>query len=234
MATIVHSSEDTPWLDRLRLPAYRILDAAKYAGIHQNTIYAWERTASPDSPRRAPRTRLSYLELIEIAFVAFFKNMGIPLRRIRYTHDHITDYVETDYPFVSRQFKTGRFSYHLLMEQDVRESPIWSARVVSHESNRRYSEDERVAEWFSRFDYEYEVVVRWRLRGDTSQVVIDPRISFGAPTVAGTPTQVIAGRHEAGETPAEIASDFVISETAVSDALHFENLPRVNGQTKAS
>ena len=72
------------------------------------------------------------------------------------------------------------------------------------------------------------------MRGDTSQVVIDPRISFGAPTAAGIPTQVIAGRYEAGETPNDIASDFAISEVAVWDALHFENPRHLNGQTRAS
>lgn len=228
MATIAHTHEDAPWLDRLRLPAYRVSDAAKYADIHHNTIYAWERTASPDAPRRPTRAPLSYLELIEVAFVAFFKDMGIPLQRIRNTHDHIAEYAGTDYPFVSRQFMSGRFSYRLLMEQDVPESPRWPARVVMRGSNGRHSQDERVVEWFSRFDYEYEVAVRWRLRGDASQVVVDPRISFGAPTVAGIPTQIIAGRREAGEPLSEIASDFVISETAVLDALHFENSPRLD------
>lgn len=233
MATIAHTSEGAPWLDRLRLPAYGVSDAAKYTGIHHNTILAWERTASSYAPRRAPRTRLTYLELIEVAFVAFFKSMGFPLRRIRYTHDHIADFMETDFPFASHRFKTGPFSYQLLMEEDVPESPIWSARVVLRESNEGHSQRERVAEWFSRFDYEYDVVVRWRLRGDASQVVVDPRISFGAPTAEGIPTQVIAGRYEAGETPAEIASDFVINETAVSDALYFENSLHMNRQTKA-
>ena len=234
MTTRARTYEDAPWLDRLCLPAYRVADAAKYAGMHHNTIYAWERTASSDSPRRAPYARLSYLELIEIAFVAFFKSVGIPMWRIRDTHDHIAEYVETDYPFTSHQFKAGHFSYHLLMEQDVRESPILSAQVVLRESNGRYSQDDWAAEWFSRFDYEYEVVARWRLRGNASQVLIDPRISFGAPTAAGIPTQVIAGRHEAGETPAEIAADFCISEAAVLDALYFENPRHLNGQTKAS
>ena len=234
MATITHTSEDAPWLDRLCLPAYRVSDAAKYADIHHNTIYAWERTASPDAPRRAPRAPLSYLELIEVAFVAFFKDMGVPLRRIRQAHDQIACDVETAYPFTSLWFKTERPYCRLLIEQDVPESPIWSARVVSHESNGRYSQDERIADWFSRFDYEYEVAVRWRLKGDSSQVVIDPRVSFGAPTAAGIPTRVIAGRHEAGETPAEIASDFVISENAVLDALHFENPLHLSGQNRAS
>ena len=221
-------------MDRLRLPAYRVSDAAKYAGIHHNAIYAWERTASPDVPRRAPYTRLSYLELIEIAFVAFFKNVGIPLRRIRDTHDQIAVYMETDYPFVSRQFKTERFSYRLLTKQDERYLPELSAAVALYESNGLSSQNEWAAELFSRFDYEHEVVVRWRLRGRARQVVIDPRISFGVPTVKGIPTQVIAGRYGVGETPAEIASDFVISETAVLDALKFENPTHLNGQTKAS
>ena len=254
MATIAHTSEDAPWLDRLRLPAYRVSDAARYAGIHHNTIYAWERTASPDVPRRAPRAPLSYMELIEIAFVAFFKDIGIPLRRIRQAHDQIAGDLETAYPFTSLWFKKERLYYRLLTEQSERNLTEWAAEVVpiepdkihpleptarvvslvSDEADGLYSQDEWVAEWFSRFDYEHEVAVRWRLRGDTSQVVIDPRISFGAPTAAGIPTQVIAGRYEAGETPNDIASDFAISEAAVWDALHFENPRHLNGQTEAS
>ena len=251
MATIAHTSEDAPWLDRLRLPAYRVSDAARYADIHHNTIYAWERTASPDAPRRAPRAPLSYLELIEIAFVAFFKDIGIPLRRIRDAHDKIAGDLETVYPFTSPWFKTERLYYRLLIEQSERDLTEWAAevvpiepdeihsseptaRVVLQEVNGRYSQDEWVAEWFSRFDYEHEVAVRWRLRGDTSQVVIDPRISFGAPAAAGISTQVIAGRYEAGETPNDIASDFAISEAAVWDALYFENPRHLNGQAEAS
>ncbi|MYE54659.1 MAG: DUF433 domain-containing protein [Chloroflexi bacterium] len=252
MATIAHTSEDAPWLDRLHLPAYRVTEAAKYASIHHNTIYAWERTASPDAPRRPPRAGLSYLELIEIAFVAFFKSMGIPLRRIRQAHDQIAGDLETAYPFTSLWFKTERPYYHLLIEQSGRylkaievarvipierdEAPLLGrqARVVLPETSGRYSQDDWVAEWFSRFDYEYEVVARWRLKGNESQVVIDPRVSFGAPTAAGIPTRVIAGRCEAGETPNDIASDFAISEAAVWDALYFENLGHLTGQTRAS
>ena len=182
MATIVRTSEDAPWLDRLCLPAYRVSDAARYANIHHNTIYAWERTASPDAPRRAPRTPLSYLELIEIAFVAFFKDIGIPLRRIRQAHDQIAGDLETDYPFASLWFKTERLYYRLLiergerhlkagtarfvpMERDVSESPMWSegfASLVSDEADGRYSQDEWIAEWFSRFG------LRTRSRGEVA------------------------------------------------------------------
>jgi hypothetical protein len=45
------------------------------------------------------------------------------------------------------------------------------------------------------FEYEHEgVAIRWHVAGTSSPIIIDPRISFGAPTVGGTPTWIIKGR----------------------------------------
>ena len=45
-------------------------------------------------------------------------------------------------------------------------------------------------------------------------MLIDPRISFGAPMIKGVPTWVLKGRHEAGESIGDIRDDF--SLTAVT------------------
>ena len=77
---------------------------------------------------------------------------------------------------------------------------------------------------FAEFDYEHEIVIRWHLAGRASQVMIDPRIAFGAPTVSGLPTWVILGRYNVGETIPEIAEDFEICESDIRDALAFEGV----------
>ena len=77
---------------------------------------------------------------------------------------------------------------------------------------------------FADFDYAHGIVVRWHPAGRRSQVMIDPRIAFGDPTVSGLSTWVILGRYNAGETIPEIMDDFEISEIAVRDALAFEGI----------
>jgi len=77
-------------------------------------------------------------------------------------------------------------------------------------------------------EFEYDdgggVAIRWHVAGEHSPVVIDPRISFGAPSVNGTPTWIIKGRFEAGESDSEIAEDFNLNVPAVREALKFEGL----------
>ena len=77
------------------------------------------------------------------------------------------------------------------------------------------------------FDYEEEhegLALKWHLAGRTSPVIIDPRIAFGTPTVKGTPTWIIKGRWDAGESDTDIAEDFGIDKVDVREALKFEKI----------
>ncbi|MBI5361754.1 MAG: DUF433 domain-containing protein [Planctomycetes bacterium] len=55
-------------------------------------------------------------------------------------------------------------------------------------------------------------------------IVIDPRIQFGKPCIAGAwvPTRIIAERFRASETIASIAYDYGIPEQKIEDALRYE------------
>ena len=75
------------------------------------------------------------------------------------------------------------------------------------------------------FEYEHQgVAVRWHLAGHRSPIIIDPRISFGSPCVRGTPTWIIKGRFDAGESDSDIAEDFDLDVSAVREALKFEGV----------
>ena len=74
------------------------------------------------------------------------------------------------------------------------------------------------------FEYEKDgIVLRWHVAGTSKPIIIDPRISFGAPTVL-TPTWVIRGRWDAGESDSDIADDFGLKKEEVREALKFEGV----------
>jgi uncharacterized protein (DUF433 family) len=55
-------------------------------------------------------------------------------------------------------------------------------------------------------------------------VVIDPRISFGRPVLAGSgiPTAVIADRYKAGESVDELADDYGRKRLEIEEAIRCE------------
>ncbi len=58
-------------------------------------------------------------------------------------------------------------------------------------------------------------------------VVMDPRIRFGRPAVAGhgTPTDSIFERHQAGDSVAELAADYSLTSEEVEEAIRYESFP---------
>ena len=62
--------------------------------------------------------------------------------------------------------------------------------------------------------------------GLPSVVAIDPKIAFGRPIVAGAGvrTDVINDRFGAGDSPAEMAEDYGVSEENILEALRYERI----------
>ena len=78
------------------------------------------------------------------------------------------------------------------------------------------------------FEYEFDLALIWHVAGKGSTVLIDPRVSFGAPIVGGVPTWVLRGRWDAGESIPDMKADFPgLTDDAINDALRFEG--RLNG-----
>jgi uncharacterized protein (DUF433 family) len=67
-----------------------------------------------------------------------------------------------------------------------------------------------------------------RIEKDPRAVVIDPRVQFGRPCLAGTgiPTEVVVERFNAGESIREIAADYEVDPQLIEEAVRYERLPR--------
>ena len=224
--TAVRGSE--PWRRRLYLPAYQVRDAARYAQTSAQNVRYWHYRGGdlgPALPGLERRKPLSYFQLIELEFVATFRELGISLQRIRRAHDYAVQVLNSEYPFAERRWQTeGRFM--LLDLKEVDHETLFDDVVVLGDVHGQEAWQPLLGDRFAQFDYEDGggIAITWHVAGRLSKVVIDPRVAFGAPTVGGIPTWAIRGRYHAGETIEDILEDFGVTEDQAEDALRFEGV----------
>jgi uncharacterized protein (DUF433 family) len=214
-----------PWKRRLFLPTYSISESARYAITWPQTIYYWyyyEGKVGPAIPGKEHGKPLSYLQLIEVAFVATMRKEGITLQKIRKAREYAVQTFEAEFPFAQLQWYTE--GTHLLLDlKDILGDSELGKLIIANKAGQEAWKPV-MAERFKQFEYEEGLALKWHLRGRENPIIIDPRISFGAPTVKGLPTWVIKGRWEAGEPIKEIHNDFKLDANDIILALRFEGV----------
>ena len=171
------------------------------------------------------RERLSYLQLIELAVVAAFRKAKVPIPAIRAARIYLTLKMSSRHPFAEFQFK--RYGKSLFTESEVR----GRKELLKVTEAGQLAWQEIIGPVLQEFEYEHEgLAIRWHVAGPSSPIIIDPRLSFGAPTVKGVPTWILKGRFDAGENDSMIAEDFGIDVSSVREALKFEGV--LPGQQK--
>ena len=211
-----------PWQERLTLPSYQVQEAAKYTGIAPQTVAHWQSKIDGFLPSRNKGESLSYLQLIEVAVVAAFRNAGITLSTIRETREYIQNLLKSEYPFADYQFKAN--GKRLVIDYAHVDKKRGKGKLLETNRNGQLAWAEVLQNRLKEFEYDKVMVLRWHVAGAASKIIIDPRISFGAPAIKGTPTWAIKGRWTAGEKLPEIAEDFGLTEKLVVEALKFEGL----------
>jgi uncharacterized protein (DUF433 family) len=220
MVTLVSERLDQPWRRRLYLPSYQLAEAANYARISAQTVAAWHKLESHLLAERKERAALSYMQLIEVAVVAAFRKAGVPLKRIRAAREYAANILKSEYPFAEYRFKEE--AKHLWL--DSGQINVKPGTVVSADQGGQMAWESIIGR-LREFEYEkHGIVLRWHVAGEGSPIIIDPRISFGAPAIKGVPTWIIRGRYNAGESDSDIASDFDLKKSEVREALKFEGV----------
>jgi uncharacterized protein (DUF433 family) len=208
------------------LEGYRASEAARYAETSAATVARWFRGYATPGHRMAPvlgrrgdpppgaGRLLTYLELIEVAFVADFRRLAMPLERLRQAHDYLRTTFAVAHPFAEVRFRSD--GAHLL-------APFGEG-LVAADAGGQLAWATPIAQRLEQFDYDDRTVCRWYPRGRARPIAIDPRVGFGAPVVDGTglPTWAVRDRQRAGESRGAIARDLGLSEQQVEAALEFE------------
>ena len=130
----------------------------------------------------------------------------------------------SEFPFAEYRFKTD--GYHLLMSLAEVEPALPTDDLIVADAGGQLGWNAMMVNRLLEFDYdlEYEIALQWSAAGRQSQVVIDPRVSYGAPMVKGIPTWVLKGRWLAGESISDIQEDFNLDEKEIKDGLRFEGV----------
>jgi uncharacterized protein (DUF433 family) len=222
MTTLISESSAQPWRRRLLLPNYQIGEAARYAHISPQTVAAWHRES--DDKRtlstKEQRAALSYMQLIEVAVVAAFRRGGIKLKVVRAAKEYAKQVLKKEFPFSEYHFKTDGKDLLLGYDQ-VTGTKKGKGKLLVANRHGQLAWTEIIGT-LNEFEYGDGIAIKWHVAGKSSPVIIDPRIAFGAPTVAGTPTWVIKGRRDAGESIEDISEDFGLKKPQVEKALAFE------------
>ena len=225
MTSMVAERNVDPWRRRLYLPAYRVGEAARYSGTTAQAVTRWHHQGGrlgPALPGRLKRQHLSYLELVEVAFVATFRNLGVSLQRIRRARTYAAQILGSEHPFAEYRWLTE--GHHAMLYLSELDDDASVGNLVVADVHGQVAWQEMVGQRFTQFDYEQGLALIWYVAGRDNMVVIDPRVSFGAPTVKGVPTWVLKGRWSAGESISDIQDDFGLSEEESMDGLLFEGI----------
>lgn len=215
------------WRSRLRLPAYRVEDAARYAKVQSATVGRWHSITASDGKRalskRQPREALSYLQLIELAVVAQMRARGVTLAKIRAAREYLASQLQTEFPFAHYQFKTN--GHELLVDyQELDEKGPADTLVVASKGGQ-LAWTKILQQRLDQFEYEHGgIVQRWHVMGRNRPIVIDPKIAFGSPSVGNVPTWAIREHWDASESIADIVDDLGIPTDLVECALEFEGI----------
>lgn len=166
---------------------------------------------------------LSFLELMELRIVReLVDDHGIPLQTVRRFADQLKGQFDTQYPFASRQvFAEGEHLFASLSRTDrdhiVGSRPRDREQLAATELFRPYLKD-------AEFDEATFLTRKWWPLGRQVPVVLDPRVSFGAPTIQGrrVRTAIVAGMAEAS-SEAEAAAAYGLTSAEVGAAVRFES-----------
>jgi uncharacterized protein (DUF433 family) len=219
----------------LSTPAYPFVEAAHYLNIPLSTLRAWclgqGYRADGKTRRFQPiirldandRRALSFLNLVEAHVLAAIRRQyHVPLPKVRQALSYVSRKLSTDRPLANAEFQTDGVDLFLeklgSLINVTREGQTEMADVIRNHLKRIERDTQGVPVRLFLFTRKDDI------RDQPSPVVVDPRIAFGRPVLAGrsVPTAVLADRFKAGDTLTQLAEDYDTSPQNIEEALRCE------------
>ena len=210
------------------LPAYEIVEAARYLRVPYFTLYDWLRPIEFNSINgklkkpiiQRPRNskKLSFLNLIEAHVVkALRKEHNVPCPEIRAALDYAEHELGISRLLVNKELKAG--AKQLFVKK--------FGQLINLGRGGQLAIEKMLSLYLERIDYDHNLPEKLYpfVAGSERKIIsISPFIGFGKPIIAsaGISTYVLAERFELGEDKRDIAKDYNITETEVEEAIIYE------------
>jgi uncharacterized protein (DUF433 family) len=207
-------------------PRYSLAEAARILLVPKATVRTWCAGWSQTKSRRAQApvirpdgdqsegTYLSFFNLIEVGFLAAYREAGAPMQRVRAALDYCRSHLEIARPLLTERFRIdGR---DLVVEYD--------RRLLNASASGQLIWPEAVDRWLREIDYDRGEPFQVWIAGRGKSILVNPRVGFGFPVLAtcGVRTEEVLERFLADERPEEIAEDFGAKVEEVLEAIRWE------------
>lgn len=235
--------------DPREVPLYGLQETAKYLKVNIATLTSWVRGRTyrlDDGTEKfwepainlpdADKPLLSFFNLVEVHVLLGIRRIhNVRFPKVRTTLKYLeATFPDQRNPLATLEFWTDRFELFIKEAGDLI-CTSQRGQIVIEEAVRQYlhriDRDVDLAP-FRLYPFSSEILFSTDdkkrgpdiLESQPKSIVIDPLISFGRPTLAGTgiPTNVIAGRFAAGEKTGPTARDYGIEEAQIKEALRYE------------
>jgi uncharacterized protein (DUF433 family) len=208
------------------LPAYRVRDAARIARLPPSTLRLWvsgERGRhSLFVPASTAPLLLSFSNLVEAFVLASMRRVHrVSMQRVRKAVRYVGRELGYERPLIHARFKTDGVS--LFVQH--------AGRLLDVSAEGQALLREVLDTSLARIDWERDLAVRLYpsvrdgdLAGQPKTIVVDPRLGFGHPVIAGTgiETRIVAERYRAGEPSRVLAADYGVDVDRIEDAIRCE------------
>jgi uncharacterized protein (DUF433 family) len=219
------------------VPSYKVAEASHLLKLNASTVRAWcfgqryrDRQGSQKpfvaviAPADHAARLLSFSNLCELHILgAITRNYHIPLQRVRPALDYVRSRMDEPRPLLAADFRTNGLELFLDHAGHLVSVSRGGQTAMRGDFERALDRIERggggnPVRLFP-FTRSPEAT-----SSQPKDVLIDPMIAFGRPVLASARvrTEVIHDRFGAGDSPAEMAGDYGVSEAEILEALRYE------------
>lgn len=216
-------------LDPLLCGFYSVRDTARLLNVTDRSVRGWlngyagsSEGSVIDRDYKGTNTA-SFLDLMELRFIAHFRRQGVTMHTIRVAAQRARAEWSMSHPLAleSRIYLTDRKNIIAKAARETGDTRAYNLATGQHEM---WDVIEATIEKGVTFDPDSHLALMWKPRADLSEVVIDPRIAFGKPALqtSGIPTEALYRQWVAEGDKSKVANLFEISIDCVSVAIEYE------------
>jgi uncharacterized protein (DUF433 family) len=209
---------------------YTVSEAARLLRMPASTLRWWldGRPAEGYPPVIRPEptgsNAVTWGEYVEAGYLREYRQRKVSLQHLRPVIDRLREVFGVPYPLAHFKPFVGP-GPRLVLEIEQELGLSADLRMVVDAGSGQLLLTKPAESFLERVEFATHGD-QWAQRiypaGKSSKVIIDPDFAFGAPTVEGIRTEVLAELVEAGEPIEDIASDFSIDVALVKQALVYE------------
>jgi uncharacterized protein (DUF433 family) len=237
---------DTDNFDPREIPIYSIPQAAQYLRLPKDRLRDWVggwfsktkagkrffepliKLPHPKNFELLPQSKttlLSFINLVEAhVLIAIFKATGFSRKQLSTELHYINDHLSTPKLYAGREFQIKGID--LLFERFGQQLAARDREQEARQILETYFD--RIVRDKAGLPIKLFPFTKLSGSDEPKTVMIDPRISFGRPVLAGTgiPTAMLAERYKAGDSIDELAEDYNCDRLQIEEGIRCE-LPLV-------